>query len=405
MTRRTSFAKMYLGTDIQMQTGGNVQYIDTKGSVANADFGNTFTPRFIIGGTHFWGHADFYVAFNVAKAFGQALPNDCLVQKLGSGAELGMHYYPWAIKEGALRPCIGVGLQGFTYGHISKAANRDYSTAPTFDKTYFPLHLGATYASKKFLFKIGLDYQAQHDFEYAIARNTSGALKLNPWTATLGLKFWFNTNAGLATKAGLNGTKKDIAKLQKSNNLNAFYLGIGPSSTIQMSGSDYVNSKYPFLKQGEKAASMPDLVAGYYLHKADMNIGVSYRNMKSSMVGFDVKESFVRKSFMLEAYKFLGDYHGFVPFIGPTLAYENLSLTDTDRSNSQVFTDKKIAVGIIFGWDIRLTRSEWWILRTNLRYTPNLNLKAEGKKVMFDDMEFNFIQFTFFPGRFMSLRK
>ena len=405
MTRRTSFAKMYLGTDLQLQTGGNVQYVNNKGGISATDFGNTFTPRFIIGGTHFWGHADFYVAFNVAKAFGQTLLNDMLKQKLGRGAELGMHYYPWAIKEGTLRPCIGIGLQSFTYAHVSNAVNQDFSTVPSIDKTYFPLHIGATYASKKVLFKLGVDYQAQNNFDYPLNRTTNGALKLSPWTMTLGAKFWFNTNAGLATKGGMNYVKNGYKKLEKTHNLNAFYLGIGPSSAIQLSSSAYINEKYPFLRQSEKGASMPDLVAGYYLHKPDMNIGLSYRNMKSTISGFDVAENFQRKSFMLEAYKFLGDYHGFVPFVGPTLAYENLSFTDTDKAKSQTFTEKKLAVGIIFGWDIRLTRSEWWILRTNLRYTPNLSLKAEGKKVMFDDLEFNFIQFTFFPERLLAFKK
>ncbi|MEZ4905645.1 MAG: hypothetical protein R2822_29725 [Spirosomataceae bacterium] len=107
---------------------------------------------------------------------------------------------------------------------------------------------------------------------------------------------------------------------------------------------------------------------------------------------------------MLETYKFLGDYHGFVPYIGPTLSYENLTFKDTDGSNIQPFQAQKVALGVIFGWDIRISRAETWLLRTNLRYTPNLHLEAEGKKVMFDQMEFNFIQFVWFAGRRKALK-
>ena len=64
----------------------------------------------------------------------------------------------------------------------------------------------------------------------------------------------------------------------------------------------------------------------------------------------------------------------------------------------QTYNENKFAVGIIFGWDIRPTRAEWWILRTNLRYTP-VSMKVAGKKVNFDHLEFNVIQFTMFPGR------
>lgn len=406
MKTRTSFAKMYIGLDFQQTQGGSTQYITPRGTVADANFGASTTPRFLIGGTHFWGHADFYVAFNIAKPMGQALPNaDFTKLNINRGVELGLHYYPMAIKVGTIRPYIGLGLQSFNYYQGSKAKDIDYTTIPQISKNYFPFHAGLTYASPMFLFKIGAEYQTQTEFKYAISRVSDGNLKLNPFTINASMKFWFNSNAGLATKAGLSSVKRGLNTLSKYHKLNAFYVGIGPSGSLQMSPSGYVNDKYPFLSRERRGGSITDLTAGYYLHKPDMNIGLSYRNIRSSNSGYDALLRFQRKSYMLETYKFLGDYHGFVPFVGPTLAYEDLAMTDTDKGKSQTFTDKKIALGIILGWDIRLTRSEWWILRTNLRYTPNLHFKAEGKKVMFDDLEFNFIQFTFFPERLMAFKK
>ncbi|MBU1822222.1 MAG: hypothetical protein KKG00_12035, partial [Bacteroidetes bacterium] len=136
----------------------------------------------------------------------------------------------------------------------------------------------------------------------------------------------------------------------------------------------------------------------------DMNLGVSYRGLRYGSSGYNTSLSYQRRSYTLEGYKFLGDYHGFVPFIGPTLALEDLKFTDRNENTAIRYGQKKVALGVIFGWDIRITRSETWLLRTNLRYTPNLHLKAEGKKVMFDQMEFNFIQFVWFPSRSKVLK-
>jgi hypothetical protein len=52
------------------------------------------------------------------------------------------------------------------------------------------------------------------------------------------------------------------------------------------------------------------------------------------------------------------------------------------------------------GWDIRPVRTEWWLLRTKLRYSPKLELEVTpGQSVAFDHLEFNFIQFVMYPGR------
>ena len=197
--------------------------------------------------------------------------------------------------------------------------------------------------------------------------------------------------------------KNGVKKLAAKNRLNCWYLGIGPSGTFEISKSEYVKDKYPFLRQESPGTFIPDVTAGRYFHRLDINVGVSFRQLRYESSGYDVKLNYNRRSIMLETYKFLGDFHGFVPFVGPTLAYEDLTFTDTDGKSVKTFTSKKAALGVIFGWDIRMSRSETWLLRTNLRYTPNLQLEAEGKKVMFDQMEFNFIQLIWFAGRSKAL--
>ena len=68
-------------------------------------------------------------------------------------------------------------------------------------------------------------------------------------------------------------------------------------------------------------------------------------------------------------------------------------MVSADASRTQ------IAPGIIFGWDIRPIRNPWFILRTNLPYTPGLSADVSpGNRVAFDPLEFNFIQFVWYPG-------
>lgn len=399
---RTSFAKSYFGIDAFTTTGGTTQYA-SQGTLQSVDFGGTTSPRILLGGTHFWGHADFYVAIPVAK-FGKVIPKELSNVSYSEGVETGFRVFPWAIQEGKLRPYIGVSLKGIGFAQVSNEPNKNYRTVPSVAKTIFPYQAGVTYATKKLLFQAGVNYQHKTDYQYPISRTQYGDLKLSPWSFNVGLSYWINTNGGLASKGGERYVKTGVRKLNAKNRLDCWYFGIGPSGTFEMTKSEYVKDKYPFLKQSSPGTLIPDVAAGRYFHKLDMNVGVSYRKLRYGSSGYNVRLNYQRRSYTLETYKFLGDYHGFVPYVGPTLAYEDLRFTDTDGSNIKTFESKKLALGIIFGWDIRISRSETWLLRTNLRYTPNLHLKAEGKKVMFDQMEFNFIQFVWFVGRNKALK-
>ena len=108
-----------------------------------------------------------------------------------------------------------------------------------------------------------------------------------------------------------------------------------------------------------------------------------------------------RSSIGLEVTKFLFDYHGFVPFVGPYVGYETLSFEENFEGQlTHDVTDEQIGYGIAFGWDIRPNRLQTWILRTNLRWFPDLKLQIEGDaEISFDNVEFNFIQLILFPGR------
>jgi hypothetical protein len=49
--------------------------------------------------------------------------------------------------------------------------------------------------------------------------------------------------------------------------------------------------------------------------------------------------------------------------------------------------------GLVVGWDIQPSRTQPIVLRTNLRYAPNLALDLPGgTRGSFSHLEFNFIQ-------------
>lgn len=126
-----------------------------------------------------------------------------------------------------------------------------------------------------------------------------------------------------------------------------------------------------------------------------MNIGLSYRTMGDRLEGYNDRIKLRRHSFMIEAYKNLFNYLGFVPFCGVTGSIENLSMD----VNGTKYSDSKPALGLIFGWDIRVTKTGTSLLRTNLRYIPGLHLNIENTKMQFNQLEFNFIQWVQFIGR------
>jgi hypothetical protein len=143
-----------------------------------------------------------------------------------------------------------------------------------------------------------------------------------------------------------------------------------------------------------------DLGAGWYFDKPDLHLNLAYRAGRFDTEAYDYAQENRRRSVALEAYRFLFDYHGFVPFVGPVVSAEWLSVHERDAGTS-VFRESRstAAAGITFGWDIRPTRAQPWILRTNLRYYPRLRLPVPNGEQAFDQLEFNFIQLVWYPRR------
>ena len=189
--------------------------------------------------------------------------------------------------------------------------------------------------------------------------------------------------------------------------LSSIFLAAGPAYSFIIGNSSYNRDIRPYLDDYKTTSLFPDLGIGYYNYHLDAAVNISSRFYSVSLSGFDVYQKVNRTSFGLELYRFVGDYHGFVPFIGPILTYEIINGLEIE-SGKTVFNHGSnfLSGGVIVGWDIRPKRTDWWGIRTNIRYFPFLKLPATlGKHLDLQQIELNFLQLILYPGRFNAKLK
>ncbi len=395
---RHRFAQLNLGVDFQSNFGGSTKYIDQQGNTQSLNLTSNFAPRFLIGGTHFWGHADFYIAIPVSAS--TLKKNNQEITAL-RGVETVFKYYPLRIENNKIRPYIGTSLAPFYFEQRNN--NFQYTSGPELNHTSFPLHGGFTFNAKNHLIELGVAWNHQNKQDYYISRTQIEKINTPPFYATLSYRYMLETTLS-AEKDWESGRTKEVTDiLAQIGRLNGFYLGGGISSAFWLKQSDYNVANRPYIDK-YSTSIMPDFTLGYYLHKPDINLAIGYRGYGTSTNTYGAIQQLNRKSLLLEATKYLFDYHGFVPFVGPTISYENLSFKENfEGQRTFDVEDNKLGYGLTFGWDIRPNRIQPWILRTNLRWYPNLFLEVEpNSKVSFDNLEFNFIQLIIYPNRMIK---
>ena len=379
---RHRFAQLELGlTQIITPNAGMTQVIASDGTVKNYQFGTLSTTAIFIGATHFWGHLDW----------GLNIPVFSTGAGMKFGVDLQTKIYPYRIANNKLRPFIGISMSPFGYNQ---------NDGGQYSRVKWPIVGGLNYYKNGHQLELGITYNYNRQFDYYISRTTIGKVELPKFMFNLTYKYTLETT-GSAERNWRNGiTKRITDSLGALGNLNGFSVGIGPSAAFRVAESPYNDEGKPFL--GKHSFKLfPDISLGYYFHKPDMHLNLAYRSNGSSISAYGVSQDANRQSITLEAYKFLADYHGFIPFIGPNVSYENLSVVEKDGTNAPVTaTYKGFKPGITFGWDIRPDRLQSWILRTNLRWTPNLGVDMpDGKKINLDQLEFNFIQLVIYPEK------
>jgi len=372
---RHRFAQLTLGADYQI---GNLQ-----------------RPRFLIGGTHFWGHADFYIAIPLAYP---SFQEDNQTITYTSSVETVFKYYPWRIEWDKVRPFVGVGIAPFFYEQQNNTL--EFGNGPELNHTAVPLYAGFTFNKKQHLIEFGIMWNYKNKQAYHISRNTAVDITTPPLYASVSYRYMLETTISAEKDWESGKTEKITKELAAKKQLNGIHIGVGFSSAFWIGASSYNESERPYLEK-YGISLMPDFTLGYYWHQPDLGLALAYRGYSTFTNAYGAIQQLNRKSLVLEATQFLLDYHGFVPFVGPAISYEQLSFKESfENQLTHDISENKLGYGLTFGWDIRPNRRMSWILRTNLRWFPNLNLEIEqDKNISFDNIEFNFIQLIVYPGR------
>ena len=362
---RHRFAQMTLGVDARTMPAQGSSVDDALREA-----------RVIIGGTHFWGHAGFFIAIPVRR-FGDS--------PFRTRVETGARYYPWRLTRNAVRPWLGASLMSVAY---------EQGDGPTQGRVRWPLTGGLTYQRGNQLWSLGVG-AVQHDAKYPDSPTTTIPITMHPRWISLGYTRAFDLTLGAEPAWKSGETARAVEQRLAAGSLGGLTVGIGPSSAFFSRASPHLRD-LGYAGQHRNARIFADIGVGYHFPRPDVQVGVAYRQNSSVVAAYGYEHKATRRAATIEAFKFLFDYHGFVPFVGPHLSREQLSVRGSVRGDATLWRP-----GVTVGWDIRPDRLQSMILRTNLRYTPRLDAPVTGgRKVALDQVEFNFIQFVIFPKRF-----
>lgn len=384
---RHRFAQLNVGVDARILPGGKTysHTLTPAGITERMPLGTAGETRLIIGGTHFWGHADFFIA----------IPVYTTSKTSQTGPETGARIYPWSISDRHLRPYGGIGVLPVIFRQEDGASVIRIRT---------PLSAGFTFNARQNLVDLGVSWFYRNSTNYYFSPTISGTVRQYPIAISVGYKWMLETTISAEKGWQSGATKMATDTLAKRRRLNGFTIAAGPSSAFFMRKSAH-NETIPYIADHTLSGIFADVGLGYYWHGADVQANLAWRSYASDISAYGTQQTASRRSLAIEGYKFLGDYHGFVPFAGPALSYEHLSVTETNATAVTHAGKRIISPGLTFGWDIRPNRLQALLLRTNLRYFPFLAVKMpDGKDVALDALEVNFIQLVIFPGRLRGLR-
>ena len=393
---RHRFAQLSVGLDYQTNTGGTSSFVNSQGELQQFRLPNTHIPRIAIGGTHFWGHAEFEVAIPLLYP---TLETNEQELSYGSSIETIFKYYPWRIEHHKLRPFVGVSITPYFFQQTNSMI--DSGIGPVHRFTSLPLLFGMTYNSGASLVELGSTWNYNNKQRYHVDRTTVAEIATPALYFALSYRHLFDTTISAEEDWESGETKRVTKALGDQGRLNDWFLGVGLSGAFWIGTGEYNRLKRPFLPN-YGISLLPDFTLGYYMHEPDLNIALNYRPYSKTVEAYGVAQNLQRRSIGLELTKYLFDYHGFVPFVGPIISYEMLQFEERGEGHITHSQQNMFGYGLTFGWDIRPNRIQSWILRTNLRLYPDLGIAADRKQVAFSNVEFNFIQLIIYPDRFFD---
>lgn len=381
---RHRFAQLNVGTDYRVFPDGGTSgaTLNAGGQLEHFTMATAHSQRLMIGGTHFWGHADFFLAIPLHQNGGSGF---------GTGVETGARFFPWRIESRHIRPYLGFSWLPVYY---------QQGDGPVSRKSDVPVTAGMVYCLNKHLFDLGFGHRFQNTEAYPLNRTQFATIQTHNYWLSVGYRRMIETTAG-AEKDWLSGrTQRITDTLSARKKLNGWTIGIGPSSAFFTRNSSDLKQMAPYAGQHKASTVFPELNVGYYWHQADVQFNAVYRRNRSNLSAYGFVQDLKRSALSAESFAFLGDYHGFAPFAGLALSQEWLELKQTFDGQTETQSRSMIRPGLTAGWDIRPNRLQTWYLRTSLRYFPLLNIRmSNGLEVHADQLEVNFIQLVVFPGR------
>ena len=395
-TSRYRFAQTYVGFTSQYTPAqGDIRW-RTRGT--SQSFASQYFPKLTFGGLHFWGRLDFTMSFTLAPPTSNSLLQNGTYE-FQSGGDFGMRYYPFPVTYGKLRPYMGILLNFFALQMNDEQSNE------RIDSYILPSIAGGVSLALK-----GWQINAQsmwlldsrHDF--FVDPNTSRTLEFPGTFIEVGIVRYFDFTLSEEKGWKSGETARRAKELAERKKLNTFSLAIAPSMAFFLRAPSTTLDDRISLPR-HKSNFLLDFGLGYLFYNPRLHIGFRYKDYTSNSVSYGLENLLRRTSIALEGFKFIWDYNGFVPFIGPSISYERW-LTADFEGNTQVdetVRNKMISPGIIIGWDISTSPLETWTLRTNLRYFPFQKITdVEGNRVHVDQFEFNFIELVIYPQRFFN---
>lgn len=373
---RYNFAQSYVGIQ--------GDYLASSGS-STPDFG---ALRLNLGGTHFWYRADFYLSIPLlSRSLGAG------DTRYGEGIITGARYLPWGPGRKYPRPFVGVQW-------LTPSFRRP--DGPTLHRSRLGLDAGLSLVlARRYTLEASVHHVFRPSARYPDSRTQTSALELPGLGFSVGMKRYFDFTAGNATPAGATYIDETTEKFREIGALSGWELAVGPSALFPLQAFAFTQD-YAFLPSTVRGVLFPDFALGYYFHKPDIGLRLAYRPTRLGQAAYGLDWKLQEHRLGLEAFRFLFDYKGFVPFLGlgGGMAHSQLRLNDEEpllRASGW-----RPDLYLVFGWDIRPSPIDWFILRTGLRYAPNLSSRLDGVNISGRNLEVNFIQFVFYPKRFKN---
>ena len=397
MKSQHRFAQTYVGL--------NTQIIPSSGLMVWNGSAHAFprmtSPRFTIGGLHFWGKVDvnINVPLSTRADFSLGAASEF---EFTPGGDLSARYYPWRMEYGKIRPYAGLSFNEMIFGIRTEdaGARRDLFITSS-------LLGGLSFAYDGWQIQAELMWLPGNKRTFFSDRNTPHTFELPRSYVSVGVVKYFEGTLREEDDMRSGRMKELESMFRRDGKLNSFSIAAAPSGSYFLKApslEDPIRQSLP----RHKASFVWDWGLGYLFHDAGLHVGLSYRAYTSGVESYGLQHLIRRQSFALEGFKFFWDYNGFVPFVGPSISVERWATGEFEGDVQMGTTQRKrtISPGVIFGWDILASPLETWVLRTNLRYYPFQKIRGtDGTIARVDQFEFNFIQLVLYPNRLLNYPK